>query len=466
MISAPLIDGITDSPDISAAAALAFKNRVLADGGTFEAQACLAAQITVLRNAGFYNLASLILTPNGYKANKVYSIKPTTGAGDFATTRAGTATRKSSSLGVDPVATGVPRLDYTLGTCPVLLSEPQRTNLALRSEELGDAVWTKDNITISANSTTSPDGISTADAVLETVANLGHSLWQIWTKAASALQYTLSLYVKPNGRDWFKFNIDDNATGGWSVWFNVTTGTVGTNQQEGAAGFSFQRATITATTNGFYRCSVTFTTNAGAGLRLIMYNSTNGVATTYVGDITKGFYVWGAQLELGSYATSYIPTTSATVTRITDAFTPLAAAALIGQSQGTFFADFEYPALGQNVTLLEVSDTTNNERILIDVTTNLVRGFVIDGGVTGASLSSSAIAIGRHKVALVYRLNYVALFVDGVKIGEDLTVTIPATTTIYFSNTAGSVPFYGGQYVAALAQVLISDAAAILLTTL
>ena len=81
--------------------------------------------------------ASLVLTPNGYKASKLYSIKPTSGAGDMTVVRATTATRVNSAGVIESVAINVPRLDYPpLGGCPSILVEPARTNLVFPSATL------------------------------------------------------------------------------------------------------------------------------------------------------------------------------------------------------------------------------------------------------------------------------------------------------------------------------------------
>ena len=80
--------------------------------------------------------ASLVLTPNGYKASKLYSIKPTSGAGDMTVVRATTATRVNSAGLIESVAINVPRLDYTNASCPSILVEPLRTNLVFPSATL------------------------------------------------------------------------------------------------------------------------------------------------------------------------------------------------------------------------------------------------------------------------------------------------------------------------------------------
>ena len=76
----------------------------------------------------FYDLASLVVVPSGYKASKVYAQKPLTTDGQLAFTRSTTATRVNSAGLIESVAINVPRLDYTNSTCPKLLLEPSRTN--------------------------------------------------------------------------------------------------------------------------------------------------------------------------------------------------------------------------------------------------------------------------------------------------------------------------------------------------
>ena len=104
-----------------------------------------------------YNDASLIMYPSGYKAGKLYSLKPTNGTGDFTVVRNTTATRVNASGLIESVAANVPRIDYTGGGCGSLLVEPAATNLLLRSEEFDNAYWTKANTTISADAAVAPD---------------------------------------------------------------------------------------------------------------------------------------------------------------------------------------------------------------------------------------------------------------------------------------------------------------------
>lgn len=255
-----------------------------------------------------FDSASLVITPNGTKASKLYAIKPTDGSGDLSVTRATTATRVNSSGLIESVSTNVPRLDYTNSSCPSILVEPQRTNLLTYSEQFDNVSWIKFGSTINANTTTAPDGTNTADKLEEDNINNQHLIQKILV--ASNTSYTFSVFAKKAERNWVILR-GVNALGQEvRAWFNIDSGTIGT-LQNGAI------AKITNYSNGWYKLEMTmpsFTT----GFEFRINISTGNGIDSYLGTTGNGIYIWGAQLEAGSYATSYIPTTSASVTRNAD----------------------------------------------------------------------------------------------------------------------------------------------------
>lgn len=109
-----------------------FKTRVLNDGGTFEAETKLENQLNTLGST-LFDSASLVITPNGVKTSKLYTIKPNDGTGDLSVTRATTATRVNESGVIVDVPANVARIDYSTGQ-PTILVEPQRTNLVFPSD--------------------------------------------------------------------------------------------------------------------------------------------------------------------------------------------------------------------------------------------------------------------------------------------------------------------------------------------
>jgi hypothetical protein len=137
--------------------------------------------------------ASLIVTPNAFKAGKLYSIK----GADLDVVRATSATRVNAEGLIESVANNVPRLDYTNGSCPSWSVEPQRTNLLLRSEEFDNASWSKSNVTITANQTNSPDGNLNADLAVFDNTVLEKRV-QVLMSLANSTTYTFSCFFKNN----------------------------------------------------------------------------------------------------------------------------------------------------------------------------------------------------------------------------------------------------------------------------
>lgn len=203
-------------------------------------------------------------------------------------------------------AAGVPRIDYDpiTGECRGLLVEEQRTNLLTYSEQFDNAVWLKNGVVITANTTIAPDGTLTADTLMETAVSDTH---RVYLPTGNVNTKTSSVYAKSNGRDWLRLEC---SAGNASVnaFFNLATGVLGT-VTEGVI------ATITSIGNGWYRCTAYYAAHSG-----IMFCCTAAADNTYayVGDNTKGIYIWGAQLEAGAAPTSYIPTVATQVTRVAD----------------------------------------------------------------------------------------------------------------------------------------------------
>ena len=202
-----------------------------------------------------------------------------------------------------------------------VLIEGARTNLLVRSQEFDNASWTKTRATATADAIAAPDGTLTAVAFIEdTTAAASHEISQSVGKAASAIAYTASVYVRPAGRDWLCFTLFDNSATGIRAWFNVTTGALGTTAAIGA-GFTSVSHSIEALAGGWYRCILTATSSTVAAIRPIFYTSTADGSFSHTGDGTSGLYIWGAQLEAASFPSSYIPTTTAAVTRAADVLT-------------------------------------------------------------------------------------------------------------------------------------------------
>jgi hypothetical protein len=203
-------------------------------------------------------------------------------------------------------ASGVARFEHnpTTGESLGLLIEEQRTNLVLRSDDFANAAWTSGSQTVSSNVAIAPDGTLTAEKL---IANTG-TIYQSVT-IANSTNYTWSIYAKAGEKSWLRLLAQDTVTL-LSAYFNLATGTIGT-VGSGAT------ATITAVGNGWYRCTISKTSASTSGF--FNFGVVDGDNTTVsTGNGFSGIYIWGAQLEAGAFATSYIPTVASQVTRSFD----------------------------------------------------------------------------------------------------------------------------------------------------
>lgn len=209
---------------------------------------------------------------------------------------------------------GVPRFDHNpvTGESLGLLVEEQRTNLALYSQQFDDAYWTKDSTTITTNATVAPDGTLTAEKLIVNAAAAGGDVNRNTIAATSTVTYTFSVYLKSDGiAGWAQIVLQGTSFPGAvsTAWFNLSSGQAGTNN-------GFVSASIANVGNGWYRIAVTAA--AFSNLRPYIAPATGDNINGYTGDGYSGIFIWGAQLEAGAVPTSYIPTTSAAVTRNID----------------------------------------------------------------------------------------------------------------------------------------------------
>jgi hypothetical protein len=246
------------------------------------------------------------------------------------TGRASTATYYDSTGIIRSAASGQPRYSYNpalLSVAPKLLLEAQSTNLLTFSERFDDATWVKaSSATVTANTAVAPDGTTTADT-LTTIGGISQLYQQ---QLLSNGTYTYSLYVKRIDNDLFMLDLSDSSTGDAIVAYSLNTGSVASTS--GGGSWTGVSGTITNVGNNWYRCTLTAGKGAGGSIIAKMQ------ATTGSGS----FYIWGAQLETGTAATSYIPTVASQVTRVADTSTSAAqsrAADVYSSSQVTRAAD-------------------------------------------------------------------------------------------------------------------------------
>ena len=286
-----------------------------------------------------------------------------------------------------------------------------RTNLFLQSNQF-DTTWTNTNSSETAAAGTAPDGTNTAWELRDTVdaVTTSHVIQQT-IAFTSGLTYTASIWAKAGtlpAVNSLGIVFPSSAFGASLISrFNLSTGIV----SSAAAGST---NTITAYPNGWYRCTMslpaTATTSAGIGFR----TGTNS-ATSYVGDGNGTILIWGAQIEVGSAVTPYIPTTSATASVFDSSW--------YRQDEGTVFVNAINPAI--STTLYAASDGTTNNRIQADTGTNTRIARVVTGGTTQASNSIAYTFGAQQQFALSYVLNSINFANAGTLGTEDTSATIP-----------------------------------------
>jgi hypothetical protein len=356
-----------------------------------------------------YDDASLIYYPSGYKAGTAYSLKPTDGSGDLTFTRASTATRVNAAGLIESVATGVPRIDYTGGGCGKLLLEPQRTNVVLQSENLDSGAWPTNNITsINSDFATSPSGATTADKI-----NYGSGNGFIRTNSTLTAASSASIFVKYVDFPFIQIMMSGDAN--HYANFDIQNGTIGS---VGSA----STAAIEDYGNGWYRIILNALTGTFNGTARFYKIDTLAKVWAQGGGVAGSFLMWGGQLELGSYPTSYIPTTTTAVTRTQDTATKGSIDSLIGQTEGTIFVDMNIDAWDSSSFYFGVYGG-GNEIYFACVGTGFLRFKHYAGGTTLAQIQQSGFALGRHKLAARYKNNDWAFYVDGVLIGVDTSGT-------------------------------------------
>jgi len=319
----------------------------------------------------------------------------------------------------------LPRLDYTDSSCPSLLLEPTRTNIITHSEYFADSSWSKSiNPSIFSTSEVSPDG-STGNVYRFSASNAN-----VFVSPTTGVQYTISFYVKSNGagKDKFKLRLGSN-----------------------------ESSDITAT-NEWVRHSYTATADSAVA----------GIKTAFSPDNEVDILIYGAQLEAGSYPTSYIPTYGTSVTRSVDSCSVLNVASLIGQSEGTILFDAKFQDADR--VNFSLSDSTANNHITIDTSSSYsVFARIVAGGVTQAEISTITSYFSNGdtlKCAVAYAANDFAFYINGTQIGVDASGTIPLCDDIKFARYNGSINAYQNVNKVLLFKSRLSNTELIALTTI
>jgi len=336
----------------------------------------------------------------------------------------------------------IPRVDYLNNSNGSLKLEPQSTNLITYSEDFSNSSWTLFG-TIQANSSVSPNGLTTATKLTHT-----HSQYNMLRVITGGVR-TTSVFVKNVDAD--NFYIRGSSSG--YAYYNFNTKTVNNNSLK-----------VEYFANDWIRLSLTDSN----GLRQFGI----GVDESDLSESGNSVYVWGAQLEEKSYATSYIPTSGSSVTRNADACSLTNVADRINSSEGVLFVETSYVNKGYGNSIA-ITDGTNSQRVQMYFNNHglsLLLVVKVNDTIVGThTVSSSGINWdSTNKIAIKYKTNDMSFWLNGTKVAEDTSGTMFSANTLtklgFDSGSGGS--FYGKCNQIQVYSTALSDSELATLTTL
>lgn len=328
----------------------------------------------------------------------------------------------------------VPRLDYSDGaSCASLLLEPQRTNKSNNSED-----WTsysKNNCTAIVNQAVSPNGATTADQ-LDFGSGSGYFAESATTITAAS---TYSVFVKYIDYQYIQII----GTGDSKHYANFDI-------QNGAIGNVGSRATASIEDygNGWYRCIINYNSGTFAGGARVYKVASLTAGWASGGGVAGSFYFWGNQMEVGTFVTSYIPTSGSTTTRTADSFQSVNASNW-SSVEGTINLNLQ-AFEGDNTYRQFSLYGSGNDSLVISYTntTNQVTSIMKVGGSTVFYMATTLTdASDLNKIAFAYSSGRAKLFINGVQRGTSSAsyTTSEGVWTKFCSNIGASYNYYFGK---------------------
>jgi hypothetical protein len=329
----------------------------------------------------------------------------------------------AGSTTMDTAASGEGRVEDT-----GILIEGQRTNIVLQSQSF-NTTWAKEPTIVAeviTDNAVAPDGTNTADKFQDaTTANSPRALRQSVTHSAST-SYVSSVYAKAGEKSWISLRSLTSAATPYA-WFDLSSGTVGTVDAGITAG-------IRSVGNGWYRCWIVDVSDNPVAYNLLDINLASGDGNKiYVGVVGEGIYIWGAKIEVGPFPSSYIPTTTAAVTRNADVLT-IQTSGNIDNVDGTLALQWT-PIFDNNMTTgaayylfdaggLEAYYNATDQKIYLTDGTNTV---------SSAALTFSANVV--QKLAFRWGPSGLLVYRDGSEAATGATYTEPALNANLYIGT-------------------------------
>ena len=346
-------------------------------------------------------------------------------------TRASTATFVGSDGLIQSAAINAARFEHdpvTLASRGLLIEE-SRTNLVVQSENFG-TTWQTNQTSLTLNNIAAPDGLITADRLNEDISVANHQIVQSLGSLTAAQPYTFSVFAKAATHTTFQMTVSTAAFGSGIFANFILTGSGSIGNSSGAT------ARIEGYLDGWYRCSISINSVTGGtgGFVQIASNNNNSASArlpSYLGTNAQIVNLWGAQLEQGSFPTSYIPTTTASVVRSAD----------VCSISGSNFTGFWNQSAGTLVEAFEASPNTNTtyvsasngnivqNSVHLDNDTGLMRAVYYSGSSLVATLDLGSVGtVGTvNTIATAYSVNDFAASRNGGTVVTDTSGAVPAS---------------------------------------
>lgn len=367
---------------------------------------------------------------------------------EFTCSRAdNTATRVNRNGNIEGVNANVPRIDYFGGQASLLV-EPSAANGILNSTDTTTSWTLGPNL---SRATIDVIGVSGTNLTVNATGNLGSdgriSRANNNFSLVSGSTYTISFFIKKTGTHTiggYYANITGAAGGDLAAGFDVS-GSFNSGLIYGSAGTTNRIRRVEQWGTDVFRCSETFTMTASGTLSGFFLapivsvtspiNSANGTQLGFA----------APQIELGSVPTSFIPTTTGTVTRNAEAISVTGVAGLIGQTEGTMYAEVDYRNFSTSTqAILHLYENGQNLigiQAIRNGANNQFQAYAFVANFLVVDITYTIPAAGIYKIAFGYKLNDYRLFINGVDRGSDSTAGVPTTSQVFLGHYGNQIQF-------------------------